>query len=172
MHKNFGYAEANPDADIKGIDACRKICILSSSAYGIYVEPNNISVEGIENITLDQIEKASNLGYVIKLIGYSKKISDSEIEIFVAPCAIKKTHPLANVNDVYNAILLNGDMVGNVMFYGKGAGKFPTASAVCSDILECLDKNKENEIIWNSKDVILKKPELKYLEEVDIPLIE
>ena len=171
--QKLGYAEANPDADIKGIDACRKICILSSLAYGINIDPNKIDVEGIENITLDQIEKASNLGYVIKLIGYSKKTSEEKISIFVAPCAIKKTHPLANVNDVYNAILVNGNMVGNVMFYGKGAGKFPTASAVCSDILECLKKDIENEIIWETKPVTLMKPELKMLNDgVNIPVLE
>lgn len=171
--QKLGYAEANPDADIKGIDACRKICILSSLAYGVNVDPNKIDVKGIENITLEQIEKASNLGCVIKLIGYSKKISDTKIEIFVAPCAIKKSHPLANVNDVYNAILVNGDMVGNVMFYGKGAGKFPTASAVCSDILECIGKNTDNEIVWKTKDnITLEKPTLKNLEEVNVPVNE
>lgn len=171
--QKLGYAEANPDADIKGIDACRKICILSELAYGVSINPESILVEGIENITLDQIEEASKDGYVIKLIGYSKKVSDEKIEIFVSPCAIKKDNPLANVNDVFNAVLVNGDMVGEVIFYGKGAGKLPTASAVCSDILECLNKNMDNEIIWETKPVTLRKPELKMLDDgVNIPVLE
>ena len=168
--QNLGYAESNPDADILGYDACRKICILSDLAYGININPDLVQVEGIDNLSLEDIENADRLGYVVKLIGYSKKINDKEIEIFVAPCALRKTYPLANVEDVFNAILVNGDATDEVMFYGKGAGKFPTASAVCSDIIECLTKNNI-EIIWNSEDISIKKPKLDKIDGMKFEII-
>lgn len=168
--QKLGYAEGNPDADILGYDACRKICILSDLAYGININPDLVHVEGIDNLSLEDIENADRLGYVVKLIGYSKKISDKEIEIFVAPCALKKTHPLANVEDVFNAILVNGDATDEVMFYGKGAGKFPTASAVCSDIIECLNKNNI-EIMWNSEEISIKKPKLDKIDGMKFEII-
>lgn len=168
--QNLGYAESNPAADILGYDACRKICILSDLAYGININPDLVQVEGIDNLSLEDIENADRLGYVVKLIGYSKKINDKEIEIFVAPCALRKTHPLANVEDVFNAILVNGDATDEVMFYGKGAGKFPTASAVCSDIIECLTKNNI-EIMWNSEDISIKKPKLDKIDGIKFEII-
>lgn len=169
--QKLGYAESNPDADIKGYDTCRKICILSSIAYGESINPDNISVEGISNITLEDVKKAEEKDYVIKLIGYSKRNSEAEIEIFVSPCAIKKSSPLANVNDVYNAILVNGDMVGDTIFYGKGAGKLPTASAVCSDIIECVNVKTTREIDLRESRIIINKPKLKILEGTTLPII-
>lgn len=169
--QELGYAERNPDADIKGYDTCRKICILSCLAYEEDIDPDNISVKGIEELTLEDVKKADEKGYVIKLIGYSRKNDEDKIEIFVSPCAIKKTNPLANVNDVYNAILIKGDMVGNVIFYGKGAGKFPTASAVCSDIIECINMKTDREIILREDRTFIEKPELQILEGTNLPIV-
>ena len=170
--QELGYAESNPDADVKGYDTCRKISILSSLAYEERIYPEDISVKGIENLTLEDVKKAQEKGYVVKLVGYSKRCDNGSIQIFVSPCAIKEDSPLANVNDVYNAILVNGDMVGNVMFYGKGAGKLPTASAVCSDIIECVNAKLNRDIVLRESRVIIEKPELKILEGTDLPILE
>lgn len=169
--QELGYAERNPDADIKGFDTCRKICILSSLAYEEEIDPDNISVKGIENLTLEDVKKAEEQGYAVKLVGFSRKNKEGNIEIFVAPCAIEKNNPLANVNDVYNAILVNGDMVGNVMFYGKGAGKFPTASAVCSDIIECVNLKSDRKINLREDRVYIGKPELPMLNGTNFPIV-
>ena len=169
--KEFGYAERNTDADIKGFDTCRKICILSSLAYEEEIDPDNISVKGIEDLTLEDVKKAEEQGYVVKLVGFSRRTNEGSIEIFVAPCAIEKNNPLANVNDVYNAILVNGDMVGNVMFYGKGAGKFPTASAVCSDIIECVNLKSDRNINLREDRVYIGKPELPMLKGTNFPIV-
>lgn len=169
--QELGYAERNPDADIKGFDTCRKICILSSLAYEEEIDPDNISVKGIEDLTLEDVKKAEEQGYVVKLVGFSRRANEGSIEIFVAPCAIEKNNPLANVNDVYNAILVNGDMVGNVMFYGKGAGKFPTASAVCSDIIECVNLKSDRNINLREDRVYIGKPELPMLKGTNFPIV-
>lgn len=169
--QELGYAERNPDADIKGFDTCRKICILSSLAYEEEIDPDNISVKGIEDLTLEDVKKAEEQGYVVKLVGFSRRNNEGSIEIFVAPCAIGKNNPLANVNDVYNAILVNGDMVGNVMFYGKGAGKFPTASAVCSDIIECVNLKSDRNINLREDRVYIGKPELPMLKGTNFPIV-
>ncbi len=129
-----GYAERNPAADIEGHDACRKIAILSSLAWGNYVNYNDIVTEGITEITLDEVHFAEKMGYVIKLIGYAEK--KDKIFARVSPMLIKKDFPLAGVNDVFNAIVVEGSYLGTSMFYGKGAGKFPTASAVVADVIE------------------------------------
>lgn len=129
-----GYAERNPAADIEGHDACRKIAILSSLAWGNYVDYNDIVTEGITEITLDEVHFAEKMGYVIKLIGYAEK--KDKIFARVSPMLIKKDFPLAGVNDVFNAIVVEGNYLGTSMFYGKGAGKFPTASAVVADVIE------------------------------------
>ena len=118
------------------------------------------------------MKKAEEKGYIVKLIGYANRKSEAEIEVFVSPCAIRKDSPLANVNDVYNAILVTGDMVGDTMFYGKGAGKFPTASAVCSDIIECINLKTTREINLRESRIMINKPELKVLEGTDLPILE
>ncbi len=138
MAQELGYAEADPTADVEGEDACRKICILGSLAYGRHIYPEMVHCSGITRITLDDVEYADNAGYVIKLIGSVKKLEDGRLKAIVCPRFVPKTNLLASVDDVYNAISVVGDGVGNVMFYGKGAGKLPTASAVVGDIIDCL----------------------------------
>ena len=132
-----GYAERNPAADVEGLDAARKIVILASLAYGKSISPNDIHVEGITEIATEDVEIAEKLGYSIKLIGHAEMI-DGRILAMVSPRLIPHSNPLSGINDVFNGILLNGDMVGEVMFYGPGAGKLPTASAVCADIVDVI----------------------------------
>lgn len=129
-----GYAERNPAADIEGHDACRKLAILSSLAWGNYVDYNDIVTEGITEITLDDVKYADDLGYVIKLIGFAEK--KEKLFARVSPLLIPKKHPLASVTGVFNAIAVKGNYLGTSMYYGRGAGKFPTASAVVADVIE------------------------------------
>lgn len=144
-----GFAEKNPAADVEGYDACRKIAILSSLASGKEVNYNNIETKGITEITLDDVKAADDMNGVIKLIGYSDFLENGKVYAFVSPMFIKKESPLAAVNDVFNAIMVTGDCVDDVMFYGKGAGKMATASAVVADILDCIRHSKSNKnIIW------------------------
>lgn len=130
-----GYAEADPTADIEGHDACRKIAILSSIAYDEFVDYKKIYTEGITKITPSDIMYAEKMNSTIKLIAMSEKLNGM-IETRVSPVIIENTHPLAGVEDVFNAILVNGDAIGEAMFYGRGAGKLPTASAVVADVIE------------------------------------
>ena len=132
-----GYAERNPAADVEGLDAARKIVILASLAFGKAISPNDIHVEGITNIATEDVEIANKMGYAIKLIGHAEKIDD-KILAMVSPRLIPHSNPLSGINDVFNGILLGADMVGQVMFYGPGAGKLPTASAVCADIVDVI----------------------------------
>lgn len=134
--KILGYAEANPSSDIENYDAGYKLKILSKLAFGFDAE--TIYTEGITNITKMDIEYASQLGYIFKSLAVAKVIDDSKIELRVTPCMIKNTHPLANVSDSYNALLINGNAVGEVMFYGRGAGSLPTGSAVVSDLISII----------------------------------
>ena len=129
-----GYAERNPAADIEGHDACRKLAILSSLAWGGYVDYKDIVTEGITEITLDDVKYADKFGYVIKLIGFAEK--KDKIFARVAPMLVSKKYPLAGVESVFNAIVVKGNYLGTSMFYGRGAGKFPTASAVVADVIE------------------------------------
>lgn len=138
MAQELGYAEADPTADIEGHDACRKICILGSLAYGKHIYPQYVHCSGISRITLDDVEYAENAGYGIKLIGTAKPEKDGRISVIVCPRLVPKSNLLASVDDVYNAISVTGDGSGDVLFYGKGAGKLPTASAVVGDIIDCL----------------------------------
>lgn len=130
-----GYAEADPTADVEGHDAARKIAILSSIAFNTRVTLDQVHVEGITKITADDIAYAKELGYVIKLLGITKDTADG-IEVRVHPTFISQNHPLAAVHDVYNAVFVRGDAVGDTMFYGQGAGELPTASAVVADIMD------------------------------------
>ena len=134
MAQDNGYAERNPAADIEGHDACRKIAILASLAWGEYVDYNNIPTEGITNITLEDVAAASKLGYSIKLIGYADKRDG--LFIWVAPMLVRKSCPLSCANGVFNAILVDGNYLGASMFYGQGAGKFATASAMVADVID------------------------------------
>lgn len=131
----MGYAERNPAADIEGHDACRKIAILSSLASGTEVDCERIATEGIADITLDDVHAAEAAGGVIKLIGYAE-LTEGKVYSHVAPMFIKNENMLSGINGVMNGILITGDAVGDVMFYGAGAGKLPTASAVVADIVD------------------------------------
>ena len=131
-----GYAEKNPESDIEGLDACRKICILSSLAYGQHIYPKSVPTEGITKITLEDVAYAGSCGKVIKLIGRSRRRPDGRLNIFVSPHLVSRENPISNIEDVFNGIVVHGDAIGEVMFYGRGAGKFPTASAVVADIID------------------------------------
>ena len=130
-----GYAEANPSADVDGLDAARKAAILTSLAFDTVIEFEDVSVEGISHITEDDIEYGLNLGYVIKLLAVGRNTDDG-IDVRVHPVFLPKMHPLASVNGVFNAVFVRGDVIGDAMFYGRGAGALPTASAVVADIIE------------------------------------
>ncbi len=130
-----GFAEADPTADVEGADACRKIAILSSLISGRQVDFEDIHCEGISKLTSDDFAYAKKLGMRIKLLASSKREGDS-LAAIVAPFLMGKDHPLFNVNDVFNAVFVRGNFVGDLMFYGQGAGKLPTASAVVSDIVD------------------------------------
>ncbi|MDO5398442.1 MAG: homoserine dehydrogenase [bacterium] len=144
-----GFAEKNPAADVEGFDACRKIAILASLASGKEINYNNIETKGITEITLDDVVCAGEGNGVIKLIGYADMLENGKVYATVAPMFISKGSPLAAVNDVFNAIMVTGDCVDDVMFYGKGAGKLATASAVVADILDCVrHRNSNKNIIW------------------------
>ncbi|MDR1693026.1 MAG: homoserine dehydrogenase [Oscillospiraceae bacterium] len=136
--QKLGYAEADPSADVDGLDCARKICILANLAFGRHVPPVNISVEGIRGITPAHLREASKAGYALKLLGRAHKKAGELPRVYTAPYLVPKTHPLAAVTDVFNAVVLRGSVTGDVMFYGRGAGARPTASAVISDILDCL----------------------------------
>jgi homoserine dehydrogenase len=130
-----GYAEADPTADVGGFDAARKIAILASIAFGSRVSIDDVYVEGITTISTEDIAYAKELGYVIKLLAIAKD-NEGGIDVRVHPAFIPAKHPLASVHDVFNAIYIKGDAVGETMFYGRGAGGMPTASAVVSDIID------------------------------------
>lgn len=132
----LGYAEKDPTADVDGHDSCRKICILAALSFGKHVYPDAVHTEGIRNITLEDVAYAASWGGVIKLIAAAKKISDDNISVIVSPAFVAKHSQLAGVDDVFNAILVRGDATGDVVFYGRGAGKMPTASAVVADVID------------------------------------
>lgn len=137
LAQEMGFAEKNPAADIEGHDACRKICILASLAFGKHVYPEQVKTEGITNITLTDVEYADSFDCAIKLIGIAKKLDNGKITAKVQPMLVSRNHILSDVDGVFNAIMVTGDAVGDVIFYGKGAGKMPTASAVVADVIDC-----------------------------------
>ena len=132
-----GYAERDPSADVDGFDACRKICILAALCFGKHVYPDCVHTDGIRKITLADVEYARSWGGVIKLIASAKKLDNGKVSVMVSPAFIQNHSQLATVDDVFNAILVRGDAIGDVVFYGKGAGKMPTASAVVADVIDC-----------------------------------
>lgn len=151
--QSLGYAEKDPSADVDGHDATRKLCILGSLAFGKHIYPEYVHCSGIREITLDDVEYDENAGYAIKLIGLIEN-TESGIVATVCPRLVSINNPLSGVNDVFNAIMVTGDAVGEVLFYGRGAGKFPTASAVVGDIIDAV-KHKGKEIIslnWSDSD--------------------
>lgn len=145
-----GYAERNPEADVEGYDACRKIAILSSLISGHQVDFEDIYTEGITKITKEDMMYAKEMGMTIKLLASSKRHGDC-LSAIVAPYLLKKDHPLYNVNDVFNAIFVHGNVLGDAMFYGSGAGKLPTASAVVADVVDAAKHLHRNIMtIWRS----------------------
>lgn len=142
--QRLGYAEANPSADVDGIDAARKIVILAALASGKLVDPKTIHTEGITDISLLDTKIAAEMAYAIKLIGHTA-IVDGKLIAYVAPHMVPISNPLSGINDVFNGILVKADMVGEVMFYGPGAGKLPTASAVVADIIDIMS-NKTDDV--------------------------
>lgn len=149
--QELGYAEKDPTADVEGYDACRKIAILTSLAYGKQVDYEDIYTEGITNITAEDFAYAKKIGCAIKIFGTSKKIGDS-VYAMVAPQMVAKEHPLYSVNGVFNGISVTGNMLGDVMFYGAGAGKLPTASAVAADVVAAVKHRGEHvPITWSAE---------------------
>ena len=151
--QNLGYAERNPAADVEGHDACRKTAILASLATGKFVDYNDIPTEGITKISTEDVFFADKIGYVIKLIGSAEVDKDGKVSAIVAPRLVSKESQLSDVNGVFNAILLHGDSLGDVMFYGRGAGKLPTASAVVADVSDAAKHLHTNKwVIWSETD--------------------
>lgn len=152
--QKLGYAERNPAADVEGYDACRKIAILSSLAWGKFVDYKDIKTEGITNISSEDVKAAAELGYVIKLIGYADCDENDKVTAMVRPMLVKKSSPLASVRDVFNAVMVKGDALGEAMFYGKGAGKLATASAIVADIIDCVKHGgaKRHTMYWEESD--------------------
>ena len=148
LAQDLGFAERNPAADIEGHDACRKICILASLAYGRHVYPDSVHTEGITAITLEDVNMAEAFGYVIKLIGRVKKLDDGKIDIITAPMLVPFKSQLSNIDNEFNGIMVRGDCTGDVVFYGKGAGKLPTASAVVADIVDCCKHLKARRFLF------------------------
>ena len=150
-----GYAELHPEADVEGYDACRKIAILSSLAFGQQVDFEDIYTEGITSITAEDIRYVTAMNKSIKLLGNSWRV-DGKIYAMVCPMLLDNAHPLSGVNDVFNAIFVRGNMVDETMFYGKGAGKLPTASAVAADVVDCVKHTGKNiKILWNPEKLAL-----------------
>ncbi len=147
--QKLGYAEANPSADVDGIDAARKIVILAALASGKLISPKSIHTEGITKISLLDTKVAEALGCSIKLIGQAH-ISSDGLCALVSPCMVQKANPLSRIDDVFNGILIDANMVGEVMFYGPGAGKLPTASAVVADIIDVIAhmESEFKDIVW------------------------
>ena len=138
-----GFAEADPSADVDGLDAARKIAILSALSYGTLIPPDRVHTEGIRGITEEDVRLAQENGYAIKLIGKTE-LSDGKVLSMVSPRFVPLSSPLASVGGVFNGVLVDTDMVGEVMFYGQGAGKLPTAGAVCADIVDILSHRFED----------------------------
>jgi len=142
-----GYAEKDPTADVDGHDACRKICILAALSFGEHVYPEQVPTEGIRNVTLEDVAYADSCGYKIKLLGRAIRQPEGKVCAFVAPHLVPGGNPLSGVEDVFNAIAITGNAIGDAMFYGRGAGKLPTASAVVADVIDIakdLKKDRRN----------------------------
>ena len=142
-----GYAEKDPTADVDGHDACRKICILAALAFGRHVYPDQVPTQGIRGVTLEDVAYADSVGYKIKLLGRALRQPGGKVCAFVAPHLVHGENPLSGVEDVFNAIAVTGNAIGDVMFYGRGAGKLPTASAVVADVIDIakdLKKDRHN----------------------------
>ncbi|MBR5157341.1 MAG: homoserine dehydrogenase [Clostridia bacterium] len=174
--QELGYAERNPEADVEGHDACRKIAILASLASGKFVDYKNVATEGITAITKNDVAFASKINSVIKLVGYAKFDSEGKVYARVCPMVISKEHQMSDVSDVFNAVMVHGDFVDDVMFYGRGAGKLPTASAVVADVVDAV-KHLERRVMikWEvpSENIMLDPMEIptKYMVRTTNPML-
>lgn len=164
--QKLGYAEKDPTADVEGHDACRKICILSSLVFGKHVYPDWVHCEGISSITAEDAQYAESWGGAVKLIGSVKRTADGKILPIVRPAFVCGANQLSSVNDVFNGIMVYGDAIDQVMFYGRGAGKFPTASAIVADLIDAAkmkgtsisqvwEDSKDNSFIADYKEDVL-----------------
>ena len=146
-----GYAEADPTADVEGIDAGRKICILGDLAFGSQIDPERVPMEGISKLSLRDVKIAQRAGYRVKLLGRAVRLPGGGRTAYVAPHLIPEDHPMSSVEDVFNAVMVRGNAAGEVMFYGRGAGELPTASACVADVMECLQQSpRREEIGWSA----------------------
>ena len=144
-----GYAEQDPTADIEGHDACRKICILASLAFGRHIYPSQVPAEGITGVTLSDVAWAEACGKKLKLLGRAIRQADGRVCAYVSPHLVDVENPLAGVEDVFNAIAVKGNAIGDVMFYGRGAGKLPTASAVVADVIDAAKhRDEKKRVFW------------------------
>ena len=144
-----GYAEQDPTADIEGHDACRKICILASLAFGRHIYPRQVPAEGITGVTLSDVAWAEACGKKLKLLGRAIRQADGRVCAYVSPHLVDVENPLAGVEDVFNAIAVKGNAIGDVMFYGRGAGKLPTASAVVADVIDAAKhRDEKKRVFW------------------------
>lgn len=152
LAQKLGYAEKDPTADIEGADVCRKTCILASLCFGTHIAPEQVATEGIQNINIRDVAYAKANNCEIKLLGYSEKLANGKIDAIVSPFFVSKTSQIANVSDVFNGIVVNGDMVDEVFFYGRGAGKLPTASACVGDMIDCaMHDEKRKNFSWGER---------------------
>ncbi|MFN3813555.1 MAG: homoserine dehydrogenase [Aquificaceae bacterium] len=174
MAQKKGYAEADPSLDIDGWDSAHKLCILSTIAFGKYIPFEEVYVEGIRNVDVLDVELGKEIGYTLKLLAISKQ-KGGELEVRVHPTFIRSGDALAKVSDVYNAIMVEGDFVGKTMFYGKGAGSHPTASAVVSDIIDISKKvlfckKGDENLEWETQEIKINKNFYsRYYLRFDVP---
>jgi homoserine dehydrogenase len=158
LAQDNGYAERDPSDDVNGVDACRKICILAAIVFGKRVNPDSVFTEGITKLTADDIAYAESRGGTVKLIARAVKTKDG-VSVSVCPTFVGRDSQLAGVNDVYNAVLVRGEATGDVVFYGRGAGKFPTASAVVNDIVNAFGGCEgSGAISWSDEEQVVAQP--------------
>lgn len=153
LAQELGYAEKDPTADIEGYDACRKICIIASLVFGKHVYPDSVTTKGISQVSLEDVAAADVLGCAVKLIACVEKLENGKILPTVMPMLVPQENIIAGVSDVFNAVLVYGDGIDQTMFYGRGAGKLPTASAVLGDVIESV--KEENTVLsqtWESSE--------------------
>lgn len=158
-----GYAELDPTADVEGIDACRKICILADLCFGYNVDPAQVRTQGISSITSEDVDYARRMGYRIKLLGRSLRLPDGRITAYVAPHFVEKENPLGGVDGVLNGIVIHGNAVGDTVFCGPGAGALQTGSAVAADILDCLTEPVDRQPRWQAQ------PEGYFMDAEELP---
>lgn len=153
LAQQLGYAEKDPTADIAGADVCRKTCILASISFGKHIDPAQVQTQGIQDIQIRDVSYAKANGYEIKLLGFCEKLENGKIDAIVAPFFVPKENQIATVSDVFNGIVVVGDMVDEVFFYGRGAGSLPTASACVADLMDCaMHADTRKNFGWGERD--------------------